>query len=172
MGTELRHHGILGMKWGIRRTPEQLGHAPKGNPTSSANAKKAETKTPGKTKKPTAVMSDDELRQRITRLNMEEQYTNLVARQKERNTGTVKKLLKKAAANLGDRALGVGIDKIIDFMRSNGKTNIQKWKDADVNRMDLNTIQDVSKWYAQAELITKKREALKNNAEFKKEDKS
>lgn len=26
----LEHHGIKGMKWGIRRTPEQLGHRPSG----------------------------------------------------------------------------------------------------------------------------------------------
>lgn len=25
----ISHYGIIGMKWGIRRTPEQLGHAPK-----------------------------------------------------------------------------------------------------------------------------------------------
>ncbi len=39
---ELAHHGILGMKWGVRRTKEQLGYRPKG--ISSALARRANKK--------------------------------------------------------------------------------------------------------------------------------
>lgn len=43
---ELEHHGIKGMKWGVRRTPEQLGHksVKKKKPSIFANVKKKRQK--------------------------------------------------------------------------------------------------------------------------------
>lgn len=36
----LAHYGILGMKWGVRRTPEQLGHRKSSDPTERYKEKK------------------------------------------------------------------------------------------------------------------------------------
>ena len=37
MAEEIWHHGIKGMKWGVRRTPEQLGHRTKSKRTKMDN---------------------------------------------------------------------------------------------------------------------------------------
>lgn len=88
---ELYHHGIKGMKWGVRRTPAQLGHATGKvrDKVSSAvqkfrdkrEAKKAEEERikseKAKASRSVKDLSDSELRERINRLNMERQALDL-----------------------------------------------------------------------------------------------
>lgn len=52
----LEHYGIKGMKWGVRRTPEQLGHKTASKKTSnqSRNLQKARKAKAAKAKKATA----------------------------------------------------------------------------------------------------------------------
>ena len=53
---ELYHHGILGMKWGVRRTPEQLGHRTK----SSGSARSAKARVKVDKKKAKAASTEEE----------------------------------------------------------------------------------------------------------------
>lgn len=163
MDDVLKHYGIIGQKWGIRRTPAQLGHVTgskkSGDSVDESPITKTPKKTPGKSARKVSSMSDEELRQRISRLNMEEQYDNLVERQKQRNTGVVKKLLGEAAESLGRKALGLAIDKCIDKLKKD-KFDIDDWKNADVYDMDIETIQKVNRWYQNAQNIKKSRDAL------------
>lgn len=78
---ELYHYGILGMKWGVRRTPDQLARA-KGKTKSSSSDNdtdnnKAKTSSNTSTKKSISEMTDDELRKTINRMQLEQQYRNL-----------------------------------------------------------------------------------------------
>lgn len=84
MNDELYHHGILGMRWGIRRTKSQLGYKTgngrKGQGDDSDVEGKAASsgKSGGSNKsKSIANMTDDELRNHINRLQMERQYLDL-----------------------------------------------------------------------------------------------
>lgn len=79
----LAHYGILGMKWGVRRSEAQLARA---RGAKSKNSSEEESEDYKKAHSPKSVksMSDAELRNRLNRLQMEQQYTRL-------NPGTVSK---------------------------------------------------------------------------------
>lgn len=84
----LEHHGVKGQKWGIRRTPAQLGHKTSSGRKRkmSSTAKKVKRRSVGRkavkkasTKKKTSKksikdMSNDELRSAIDRMKLEQDY--------------------------------------------------------------------------------------------------
>ena len=75
----LTHYGILGMKWGVRRTEAQLraarGKLKSESSNSESNAKKSSSS--GSKKKSVSEMSDTELFNTVQRLNLEKRYKEL-----------------------------------------------------------------------------------------------
>lgn len=162
----LTHHGIKGQKWGVIRTPQQLGHAvTKKAPSGEKKAPKViGTKTPGKAFRKSTSISDEELQKRINRLNMEERYDDLVSRQNARNNkgfkATAKKLLANSAEDLGRQLLSKAVSKLVDRVGGDKKFNIDDYKDMDVSKMDSDTIAKVSQWYGNAMKIGTARSKL------------
>ena len=103
VNNELTHHGIKGMRWGVRRTKAQLAGG-KGSPEiNKLNKAKSHTESTknmvDETKKVARSinnirnvsnkvdlenMSDKELRDRVNRMNLEQQYSNLSANAKSK----------------------------------------------------------------------------------------
>ncbi len=72
MKDNLKHYGVLGMKWGVRQ----------GSASTSNNTKSAKS------------MSDDELRKTVNRMQMEKQYSQLTSSSVKKGGDYVSSIIK------------------------------------------------------------------------------
>ena len=117
---ELYHYGVLGMHWGVRRTPEQLGHQTKSSGSAKARVRvnKKKAKAASEEKPMTAeekakkkenilrsrnakelyankdLFDDQELRTAYQRLMLEKQIKDLTPKQKSRGEAYVDAVIK------------------------------------------------------------------------------
>lgn len=106
----LAHYGVKGMRWGRRKGGDSSSEsaAPKG-PVSSdaANAKKhgAKAKTSG-----TDALSNKELQDVVTRMNLEQQYSKLNSQTVAKGQSATKKILSDNAKQIAGQYVRKGME--------------------------------------------------------------
>lgn len=101
----LAHYGILGMHWGVRRTREQIDAAPEAA-LAKAHARRVR-------KHGTDALTNKELQELITRMSLEQQYTNLRRSPASRSRGQqiAEEVLRETGKSLAKEAVRTAVVK-------------------------------------------------------------
>ena len=114
--SELKHHGVKGMRWGVRRATTRGGTPPSTRKAKvDEGVKKEDPKTSVKN------LSDQELKDRIQRLQNEKTYKQLTAKPENVVAGIIKRSAKASAeqaltqvsTKLLKQFLGAAADKML-----------------------------------------------------------
>ena len=136
MDNELYHHGVKGMKWGVRKTPVRSSSGAtrkrKSNTLSLFKKKKTTRKVSSANSSPAQTksikdMSDDELRKKIERVQLEQDYLQLdpkaVSRGKRITKRVMDDMIVPAAVDIGKQAvksiMANGVNKVLSLEGDN-----------------------------------------------------
>jgi hypothetical protein len=135
MTNELYHHGVKGQRWGFRRYQNEDGSL-----TAAGKKRYSDNSTSSSesasTHKKVSEMTDEELRAKLNRINMEDQYAAAMAK---RDTKKISRA-QKVAADLAEQAVRkiatTGIEKLVNYaFNKQEKDTITKYDVSDLSKV-------------------------------------
>lgn len=130
----LCHHGVKGMKWGIRKARKASSFFSRKSKSGKNNQNKTETKSKSNTSKKKVNiknLSDSELQGKIRRLQLEKQYRDLKRDEVSTGRKMVGDILKTSGKTLGVQVVNYVGGKAINKAFNDDVVNVGKKKKKD-----------------------------------------